>query len=108
MIFPYFYPHKNHSDTSKLLPQIKVYRKWLDKCTKKGGLSGKMPLVVMVYAIKHTQSPDDPKPAYIKECIDIGLTATSNGLADGAVTYCLPKHKPQFVEAVSKAYKEEE
>ena len=106
VVFPYFYPHKNHSDTTKLLPQIKSYREWLDKMTKTGGLSGKMPLVVMVYATKHSASPERPTAAYVKKCVDIGLQATQDGLADGVVTYCLPKNKLEFVKHVSIAYEQ--
>ena len=105
VIFPYFYPHKNHSDTTKLLPQIKSYRQWLDKMTRAGTLSGKMPLVVMVYATKHSASPNHPTAAYVRKCLDIGLQATQDGLADGVVTYCLPKNRPEFVKQVSLAYK---
>ena len=104
VVFPYFYPHRNHSDTAPLLPQIESYRRWLDERTAKGGLSGSMPLVVMVYATKHSGSPDHPTPAYIKECLNIGLKATEKGLADGVVTYCLPKDKSSFVEAVAAVY----
>ncbi len=105
VIFPYFYPHRNHSDTSKLLPQIEAYRRWLDEHIHNGGLSGNMPLVVMVYASKHSQSPDQPTPSYVSGCLDIALKATDNGLADGVVTYCLPKDKPSFVHAVGAVYK---
>ena len=105
VIFPYFYPLGNHSDTSRLLPQIRAYRTWLDARTAKGGLTGTMPLVVMVYASKHSASRDRPTPAYVKRCLQIGLQATAAGLADGAVTYCLPKDKPAFLEAAAAAYK---
>jgi len=101
VVFPYFFPHKNHSDTTKLLSQIESYRGWLDQ------LSDDMPLVVMIYAMRHSQSPDIPTPAYVKECLDIALKATEEGLADGAVTYGLPKDKPLFVEAVATVYKQQ-
>jgi len=104
VIFPYFYPHKNLSDTTKLLPQIETYRGWLDEHTKKGGFAGKMPLIVMVYAEKHSESSDSPTPAYIKECLEIGLKATGDGLADGVVTYCLPKDNPLFKKSVGSVY----
>jgi hypothetical protein len=104
VIFPYFYPHRNHSDASKLLPQIAAYRRWLDGRTRKGGLAKTMPLVVMVYATKHSQSPDKPTPDYIRKCLAIAAGATDKGLADGAVTYCLPKDQPPFVEAVAAVY----
>ena len=105
VIFPYFYPHKNLSDTSKLLPQIKTYRRWLDERTSKGGLVHKMPLVVMVYAVKHSQSRDKPTPVYVKQCLEIGLATTRDGLTDGVVTYCLPKDNPAFVKSVAAVYK---
>ena len=105
VIFPYFYPHKNLSDTSLLLPQITTYREWLNERTTMGGLTQKMPLVVMVYGTKHSQSPDEPTPAYIKQCLEIGLEATKNGLASGVVMYCLPKDKPEFVNNVAEVYR---
>lgn len=104
VIFPYFYPQRNLSDTTKLRPQIEVYRKWLDEHTAKGGLAGKMPLVVMVYAEKHSESSDLPTPAYMKKCLEIGLDATADGLANGVVTYCLPKENPLFVESAAAVY----
>jgi hypothetical protein len=104
VIFPYFYPQKNHSDTTRLRPQIEAYRHWLDEQTGKGGLAGSMPLVVMIYATKHSQSPDEPTPTFIKDCLEIGLEATEKGLADGVVTYCLPKSNSSFIEAVAKIY----
>ncbi len=105
VILPYFYPHKNLSDTSLLLPQIKSYRDWLDEHTVSGGLAGKMPLVLMVYGTKHSASPDEPTPAYIAKCLEIGLEATKQGLISGAVTYCLPKNDAAFVQSVAEVYK---
>jgi len=104
VVFPYFYPHKNHSNIAALMPQIVDYRMWLDEHTLKGGLSGKMPLSVMVYAVKHSQSSDEVTPAYVKECLGIGIEATEKGLADGVVTYCLPKNNSSFREAVAEVY----
>ena len=106
VIFPYFYPHKNLSDTAKLRPQIEAFRGWLDAHTKIGGLVGKMPLVVMVYAEKHSESSDSPTPAYVKACLEIGLKSTGDGLADGVVAYCLPKDNPLFVKSVAAVYKD--
>ncbi len=105
VIFPYFYPHKNLTDTTKLRPQIEAYRAWLDEHTKSGGLSGRMPLVVMVYAERHSESRDKPTPAYVKECLQSGLECTKEGLTDGVVTYCLPKDNPAFVKSVAEVYK---
>jgi len=105
VVFPHFYPQKNHTDTTLLRPQIQAYRAWLDEQTRKGGFSKTMPLVVMVYATKHSQSPDSPTPAFIRKSLEIGLNATDKGLADGVVTYCLPKDRPEFTDAVGAAYK---
>ncbi|MEI8191719.1 MAG: hypothetical protein WCI75_18550, partial [candidate division NC10 bacterium] len=105
VIFPYFFPHKNLSDTSQLRPQINTYRTWLDQHAGKGGLSKKMPLIVMVYAVKHSQSADSPTPAYVKKCLEIGLEATREGLASGVVTYCLPKDNPEFVKRAAEVYR---
>lgn len=105
VILPYFYPHKNLSDTSFLMPQIETYRNWLDEHTAAGGLAGKMPLVLMVYGTKHSASPDEPTPAYIGKCLEIGLDATDKGMVSGVVTYCLPKDKPDFVKSVAEVYK---
>ena len=104
VIFPYFYPHRNLSDTSQLLPQIETYRNWLNEHTSKGGLSNKMPLIVMVYGVKHSQSADAPTPDYVKKCLEIGLDATNRGLVSGVVTYCLPKDNPDFVKSVAEVY----
>jgi hypothetical protein len=105
VVFPYFYPHRNHSDTEALLPQVREFRAWLDGQAARGGLVRKIPLIVMVYATKHSQSSDAPGPAYVRRCLEIGLEATGKGLADGVVTYCLPKDRPEFTAAVAAVYK---
>lgn len=105
VIFPYFYPHKNLSSTSELLPQITTYREWLDERTTAGGFTKEMPLIVMVYGVKHSQSVDAPTPEYVKHCLEIGLNATRDGLVNGVVTYCLQKDKQAFVENVGIVYK---
>lgn len=105
VIFPYFFPHKNLSDASKLRPQIETYRTWLDERAGEGGLSKKTPLIVMVYGVKHSMSADGPTPAYVKKCLEIGLEATREGLASGVVTYCLPKDNPEFVKSVAEVYR---
>ncbi len=104
VVFPYFYPHRNLRDTKKLRPQIESYRAWLDERTQAGGLHGKMPLVLMVYAEPHSESRDKPTPAYVKECLQTGLVATTEGLTDGVVTYCLPKDQPAYVRSVAEVY----
>ncbi|MFW6159302.1 MAG: hypothetical protein ACOC8E_08095 [Planctomycetota bacterium] len=102
VIFPYFYPHRNHSNTNRLLPQIKTCRSWLDARTQNGRRHARMPLVLMIYATNHSQSPDAPTPRYVGKCIRIGRDATEKGLTGGVVTYCLPKDKPKFVKAVAR------
>jgi hypothetical protein len=104
VILPYFYPQKNLTDTSLLYGQISSYRASLNRMTKIGKINRKMPLVVMVYASKHSQSPDIPTPSYVKDCLDIALTATKNGLANGVVTYRLPKNDPAFLLPVANSF----
>ncbi len=106
VIFPYFYPQKNLSDTTKLRPQIESYRAWLDERTQAGGLARKMPMVVMVYGRKHSESRDSPTPGYVRECLEIGLKSTEEGLTDGVVMFCLPKDNPLFINPVAEVFKE--
>jgi hypothetical protein len=105
VVFPYFYPHRNHSDTEALLPQIETFRRWLDDQSARGEIERRIPLVVMIYAAKHSQSSDVPSPAYVRRGLEIGLEATGRGWADGVVTYCLPKDRPEFLSAVAAVYK---
>jgi hypothetical protein len=107
VIFPYFYPQRNHSDTTLLGPQIETFRRWLDEQTSQGRQQRKMPLVVMIYAMKHSQSPDVPTPAFVKRCLEIGLEASAKGAADGVMTYGLQKDDPEFIKAVAAVYKKE-
>lgn len=106
VIFPYFYPQRNLSDTKPLRPQIETYRKWLDERTQAGGLARKMPMVVMVYGRKHSESHDSPTPGYVRECLETGLKSTEDGLTDGVVIFCLPKDNPLFVNPVGAAFRE--
>ncbi len=105
VIFPYFLPHRDHSDTSFLRPQLEAARAWLDGTTRAGGRTGSMPLVLMVYAMKHSQSKDEPAPAFVRTCLEIGVQATRDGLIDGVTTYGLPKNNPAFKAAVAAVYK---
>lgn len=105
VIFPYFYPQRNHSDTELLLPQIETFRRWLDEQAARGEIVRRIPLIVMIYATRHSQSSDAPGPAFVRRGLEIGLEATGKGLADGVVTYCLPKDRPEFIGAVAAVYK---
>ena len=102
VVAPY-YPG-DHTDTTQFLPEMQSYRTWLDTQTALGGQSGAMPLVPMIYATKHSGTTDVPTPVYVEKLLDIGLEATTNGLANGVVTYCLPKDQPSMVEAVARVY----
>jgi hypothetical protein len=105
VILPYIFPHKNHSETKTLFSQISSYRKFLDEMTQKSGYRNQMPLIVMIYASKFSASPDNPTPSYVKECIDIALSATRKGLANGVVTYGLPKDRIEYLNVGSSLYK---
>jgi len=105
VIFPYFYPQKNHTDATLLKPQAETFRRWLDEQARQGGRSKKVPLIVMIYAMKHSQSPDTPTPDFVRRCLEIGLEITAEGLADGVTTYGLPKDDPAFIRAVAAVYK---
>jgi hypothetical protein len=105
VVFPYFLPQKNHTDPTLLEPQIETFRRWLDEQTRAGGSAKRIPLIVMIYATKHSQSADAPTPAFVRRCLEIGLGATAKGLADGVTTYCLPKDNPDFVKAVASVYR---
>lgn len=104
IIWPYYHPHKNHTNTTNLFPQAVKYRSWLDEQTRLGGLPRSMPLIVMVYASKMAKAPQACAPAYVQECLKEGLKAVRAGHADGVMTYCLPKDKPEFVAAVERNY----
>ena len=104
IIWPYFHPHKNHTNTTALFPQAAKYRSWLDEQTRAGGLPRSMPLIVMVYGSKIAKAPQACTPPYVQECLKEGLRAVRAGYADGVMTYCLPKDKPEFVAAVKKNY----
>ncbi|HJV36040.1 hypothetical protein [Geomonas sp.] len=105
VVFPYFYPQENNSDTTLLSAQIKMYRITLDKTLKRVKKHKQLPLIVMIYATKHSQSPDAPTPDYVKECIRIARQSIDQGLANGVVTYQLPKSDQAFIDAVSSAYR---
>jgi len=105
VIFPYFYPQRNHSDTDALPSQIEAFRHWLDEQAARGDLVRRIPLIVMVYATKHSQSSDAPGPAFVRRCLEIALEETGRGAADGAVTYGLPKDRPEFLAAVAAVYR---
>jgi hypothetical protein len=104
IIWPYYHPHKNHTNTTNLFPQAAKYRSWLDEQTRLGGLPRSMPLIVMVYGSKIAKAPQACTPAYVQECLKEGLRAVRAGYADGVMTYCLPKDKPEFVQAVKNNY----
>ena len=104
IIWPYFHPHKNHTNTTNLFPQAAKYRSWLDEQTRAGGLPRSMPLIVMVYGSKIAKAPQACTPPYVQECLKEGLRAVRAGYADGVMTYCLPKDNSEFVAAVKKNY----
>ena len=75
-------------------------RIWLD--TNSPGK--RIKLLVMIYASKHSEAPTGPEPGYVRDCLAIASQATQEGLADGAVTYVLPKGNQDFLNAVKQQY----
>lgn len=58
------------------------------------GWSG-MELYPMVYAVGTSWHADGPTAAVVGEAVDIALDAYDDGVADGVITYCLPKTDPE-------------
>ena len=107
VIFPYYVRESNNNcftDTTSLKSEFSSYRTWLDTQTTAGGLTGKMPLITMVYASTLSFATDSPTPTYVSTCLTSGLQATASGSACGVCTYCLPKDQPAFVGAVAGVY----
>jgi hypothetical protein len=97
--------------TSNLVPELKAYRAWLDSEAKTAGLSGKLPLILMVYATPHSACSDPPLPprttfySYVRTCLEIGLAMSKKRIADGVVTYGLPKNDLCFDSSVASVYR---
>jgi hypothetical protein len=104
VVFPYL-PDYDLTTTDTLMAQIEEFRASLNEFTNHAGLCRRVPLVVMVYATKYVGATGAPTPEYVKTCVRIALEATRRGLADGVVTYCLPKSTKLFVDAVALAYR---
>jgi hypothetical protein len=100
LVFAYLLPHRDHSTTATLRAQIEELRTWLDANSP----MKRVKLVVMIYASKHSQAPTGPTTAYVRECLEIARQATWEGLANGAVTYVLPKANQGFLDAVKDVY----
>jgi hypothetical protein len=100
LVFAYFYPHKDHRTTATLRPQIEELRTWLDTASPRKHVK----LVVMVYATKHSQAPEEPTPAYVKSCLEIARQAAWEGVTNGAVTYVLQKANQSYLDAVKDVY----
>jgi hypothetical protein len=106
VLFPYRV-QENDTDyfqnTAQLAPQLSSFRSFLDQQTALGRLSGKMPLVTMVYASKLSYSTDAPTPSYVETCLDIGRQQTAAGVTNGVMIYGLPKDEPAFINAFMRA-----
>lgn len=103
VICPYYAPHRNHSNTQDLYPQAVKFRGWLDEQTAG---TARMPIIWMVYGTKVAKAPDACTPGYVRDCLAQALKATREGYADGAMTYCLPKDKKDFVDAARTSFSE--
>lgn len=83
VIFPFRNePNIDTVTTSTLDPQVRSVR----------ATSGdKLSLIIMIYASKLSSATIPPDAGYLRETISTSLNLMQEGIADGIVTYCLPK-----------------
>lgn len=106
ILFPYAFPHLDHTTTNTLMSQLQDWRAFLDKKTAQGGFTQKMPVTVMAYAtaISLATGPK-PTPSYVNSLLDIGRRATLSGLTrGGGMTYMMPKLEREFRAAAREAF----
>lgn len=67
-----------------------------------------MALIPMVYTVPTSWHTAWPTVAVVGEAVDVALQATDDGLADGVITYCLPKVNTEdaLFTAVAGSYAE--
>jgi len=83
VIFPFRNePNIDTTTTSTLDPQVRAVRATLGE---------DLSLIIMIYASKLSSAPVPPDAKYLKETVKVSLDLVKEGVADGIITYCLPK-----------------
>jgi len=87
VIFPFRNePNIDTTTTSTLAPQVRAVR---------ATLGDELSLIIMIYASKLSSAPIPPDSKYLKETVKISLDLIKEGIADGIITYCLPKENKE-------------
>ncbi len=87
VIFPFRNePNVDTTTTSTLNPQVRAVR---------ATLGDDLSLIIMIYASKLSSAPVPPDARYLKETVRISLDLIREGIADGIITYCLPKESEE-------------
>lgn len=83
IIFPFRNePNIDTVTTATLDPQVRAVRATLGE---------DLSLIIMIYASKLSSAIIPPDANYLKETVGISLDIIREGIADGIITYCLPK-----------------
>lgn len=83
VIFPFRNePNIDTTTTSTLDPQVRAVR---------ATLGDNLSLIIMIYASRLSSAPVPPNARYLEETIKTSLDLIREGIADGVITYCLPK-----------------
>lgn len=87
VIFPFRNePNIDTTTTSTLDPQVRAVRATLGK---------DLSLIIMIYASKLSSAPIPPDAKYLAETVKTSLELVKEGIADGIITYCLPKESEE-------------
>ncbi|MBC7320551.1 hypothetical protein H5T89_07875 [bacterium] len=87
VIFPFRNePNIDTVTVSTLDPQVRAVR---------ATLGDNLFLIIMVYASKLSSASVPPDVRYINETVKISLDLIKEGVADGIITYCLPKENEE-------------
>jgi len=79
-------PNIDTTTTSTLAPQVRAVRTTL---------GNELSLIIMIYASKLSSAPIPPDSKYLRETVKISLDLIREGIADGIITYCLPKENKE-------------
>ncbi|MCX7796608.1 MAG: hypothetical protein N2380_08835, partial [bacterium] len=84
IIFPFRNePSIDTTTIATLEPQVRAIR---------ATLGDDLFLIIMIYASKLSSAPVPPDARYLEETVRVSLDLIREGVADGIITYCLPKN----------------